>query len=100
MNKRAYNFLTGNNIIYDLQFGFSQKLSTSHASINLAENIRQALDEGYVGCGIFVDLRKALDTVDHEILLSKPDYYGIQGISNNWFKSYLSNSQMTLGLMK
>ena len=59
--------------------------------INLIENIRQALDERYIGCGIFVDLQKAFDTVDHEILLSKLDYYGIRGISNNWFKSYLSN---------
>ena len=56
MYKRVYNFLTENNIIYDLQFGFRQKFSASHALINLTENIRQALDEGYIGCGIFVDL--------------------------------------------
>ena len=74
--KRVYNFLTKNNI-YDLQFGFRQRFSTSHALINHTENIRQGLDEGYVGCGIFVDLQKAFDTVDHEILLSKLDYYGI-----------------------
>ena len=82
MYKQVYNFLTENNIIYDLQFGFRQKFSASHALINLTENIRQALDEGYIGCGIFVDLQKAFDTVDHEILLSKLDYYGIRGISN------------------
>ena len=93
MYKRVYNFLTENNIIYDLQFGFRQKFSTSHALINLTENIRQALDEGYLGCGIFVELQKAFDTVNHEILLSKLDCYGIWGISNNWFKCYLFKSQ-------
>ena len=68
MYKRVYNFLWENNIIYDFQFGFRQKCSTSHAVINLTENIRQALDMGYIGCGIFVDLQKAFDTIDHEIL--------------------------------
>ena len=85
-------------IIYDLQFGFRQKFSTSHALINLTENIRQALDNGYIGCGIFVDLQKAFDTVDHQILLSKLDYYGVQGISNNWFKSYLSNCKQFVSI--
>ena len=66
--------------------------------INLIENIRQALDERYIGCGIFVDLQKAFDTVDHEILLSKLDYYGIWGISNNWFKSYLSNCKQFVSI--
>ena len=77
MYKGVYNFLTKNNFIYDLQFGFRQRFSASHALINHTENIMQALDEGYIGCGIFVDLQKAFDIVDHEILLSKLDYYGI-----------------------
>ena len=85
-------------IIYDLQFGFRQKFSTSHALINLTENIRQALDNGYIGCGIFVDLQKAFDTVDHQILLSKLDYYGIRGTSNNWFKSYFSNRKQFVSI--
>ena len=56
MYKRVYQFLTENNIMYDLQFGFRQNISTSHDLINLTENIRQGLDEEYIGCGIFVDL--------------------------------------------
>ena len=63
MCKRIYNFLTENNIIYDLQIGFRQKISTSHALINLIENIRQALVEGYIGYSMFLDLQKAFDTV-------------------------------------
>ena len=48
MYKRVYNFFSENNNIYDLQFGFRQNDSTSHALINLTENIRQALDKGYI----------------------------------------------------
>ena len=81
-----------------MQFGFRQKFSASHALINLTENIWQAPDEGYIGCGTFVDLQKAFDTVDHEILLSKLDYYGIRRISNNWFKSYLSNHKQFVSI--
>ena len=61
--------------------------------INLTENIRQALDEGYIGCGIFVDRQKASDTVNHEVLLAKLNHYGIRGVSNDWFRSYLSDCQ-------
>ena len=75
MYKRVCNFLTENNVIYDFQFGFRQTFSTSHALINPTENIRQVLDERYLGCSIFVELQKPFDTVDREILLSKLDYY-------------------------
>ena len=60
--------------------------------------IRQSLDEGSFGCGIFVDLQKAFDTVDHKILLHKLEYYGIRGVCNDWFKSYLSDRKQFVSI--
>ena len=88
---RLYTFLNNNNFIYNLQFGFRQQYSTSPALINITENIRKSLDNGNIGCGVFVDLQKAFDTVDYQMLLAKLNYYGICGVSNDWFKSYLSH---------
>ena len=68
MQKRLYTFLDNKNIIFDLQFGFRQQYSTSHALINITENIRKALDDENIGCGVFVELQKAFVTVDHQIL--------------------------------
>ena len=90
MYKRLYTFLNNNNI-YNFQFGFRQQYSTSHALIIITEVIRKALDDGNIGCGVFADLQKAFDTLDHQILLAKLNHYGIPGVSNDWFKYYLSN---------
>ena len=91
MSKRFYTSLNNTNIIYNLPFGFWQQHFTYHALINITENIRKALDDDNTGCGIFVDLQKVFDTVDHQILLAKLNHYGIHEVSNDWFKSYLSN---------
>ena len=98
MYKRLSNFLDINNLMYSLQFGFRPKYSTTHALINLPWSIRQSLDEGSFGCGMFVDLQKAFDTVDHKILLHKLEYYGIRGVCNDWFKSYLSDRKQFVSI--
>ena len=98
MYKRLSNFLDINNVLYLLQFGFRPKYLTTHALINLTESIRQSLDEGSLGCGIFVDFQKAFDVVDHKILLHKLEYHGIQGVCNDWLKSYSSNRKQFVSI--
>ena len=82
-----------------LQFGFRQKYSTTHALTHLTDKIRHETDKGNYACGIFVDFQKAFDTVDHHILLKKLEYYGVRGISNKWFASYLSNKKQFVSII-
>ena len=98
MHSRRYNFLNIHNCIYELQFGFRENHSTIHALLSLTENIREALDNNNFACGIFIDLQKAFDTVDHSILLTKLHHYGIRGITNDWFKSYLSHRKQFVSI--
>ena len=90
MYSQLTGFLNRFNQIYTRQFGFRKAHSTINTLINIVECIRECLDKGEFACGVFVDLQKAFDTVDHEILLAKLDHYGICGVANDWFKSYLS----------
>ena len=91
MYNRLDNFLDQHDIIYPFQFGFRKKLSTTHALLSITEDIRKALDNKMTACGVFVDLEKAFDTVNHNILLSKLCHCGIRGVANKWLTSYLSN---------
>ena len=66
-------------------------MSTSHSLMEITEEIKESIDNGKFGCGIFIDLKKAFDTVNHQILLTKLEHYGIRGAILKWFESYLSN---------
>ena len=96
---RIYKFLEEYRCIYNLQFGFRSKHSTNHALIDITESIRRVLDENGFACGVFVDLQKAFDTVNHSILKSKLYHYGIRGVANDWFSSYLSNRSQFVSIL-
>ena len=66
-------------------------MSTGHSLVEITEEIKESIDNGKFGCGIFIDLKKAFDTVNHQILLTKLEHYGIRGALLKWFESYLTN---------
>ena len=91
MYRRLYKFLEIHKVLYSLQFGFQENHSIDHALVSLTEAVRNTLDNKRFGCGIFIDLQKAFDRVNHRILLSKLEHYGIRGCTLEWFRSYLSD---------
>ena len=95
MFNRIYKFLEQHKCIYDLQFGFRKKHYKS-STRKITETIRKALDKD--ACGIFMDLQKAFDTVNHEMLIDKLNHYGIRGVRNRWLNSYLSNRSQYLSI--
>ena len=88
---RLYNYIEKMNLLYPLQHGFRSGHSTVMSLIDIHNKITEAIDSKKLSIGIFLDLSKAFDTVDHEILLKKLENYGIRGTPLLWFKNYLSS---------
>ena len=91
--KCLYGYLEYHNILYPIQFGFRQKRSNNHALIQITESICNSTDNNEFGCSIFIDLKKAFDTVNHSILLSKLNHYIVRGKAYDWFQLNLSNRE-------
>ena len=79
MFNRLISYLERNSILYNYQFGFRKNHSTSLALIDVVDHIYQNLDASLTVAGIYLDLTKAFDTVNHDILLYKLQNYGIRG---------------------
>ena len=98
MHHRLNKFLEETNCFYNLQFGFRLNLSTNNTLLSIIENIQTDLDNGDFAAGVFIDLKKAFDTVDHDILLKKLEYYGVRGLLRDWFQSYLKNRKQFVSI--
>ncbi|XP_057308206.1 uncharacterized protein LOC130646085 [Hydractinia symbiolongicarpus] len=96
--KRVYGFLEANNVLYKQQFGSRKNYPTCQSLMNISQKIMDALDKGNYACGVFIDLQKAFDTVDHEILLTKLHHLGIRGNALSLFRSYLIGRQQFVSL--
>ena len=89
MYNRLYKYLIENNILYSKQFGFQNGHSTDHTVVQLVDQIIESFENSKYTLGVFIDLSKAYDTVDHSIL-KKLELYGITDRNRGWLKSYLS----------
>ena len=92
MHKKLMTFLNYQKILYKKQFRFqTKKKSSAQAIISLIDSIESAMDNNLFVCGIFIDLEKAFDTANHNILLHELYHYGISDLVSSWFSLYLYN---------
>ena len=92
---RTYKHLKNNNLLFDKQFGFQLNYSTEHAIFQLVNDFSSSFERGEYTLGVFIDLSKAFDTVDHQILIPKLEHV-IKGKALKWLKSYLSERKQCI----
>lgn len=88
------NFLDHNNVLSDTQHGFRKGRSTISALLGFADHVNEYLNSGKQVIALFIDYKKAFDTLDHDILLQAMDECGIRGPTNKWFRNYLSGRKI------
>ena len=92
VSKRLTSFINNHNILYSKQFGFRSQHSTIQAALSIIDKIQEGVENRKYSCGVF------LDTVNHNILLQKLEYYGIRGVVPKWFQSYLENKKQFVSI--
>jgi len=98
MFNRLFDYFSKYNLFFSSQYGFLPGRSTSHALLHFTNNILSAFEGKQIACGIFLDLSKAFDTLDHNILVNKLQHYGIRGTALAWFSNYLSNRKQCVNV--
>ena len=91
INDRLLDFLEKNEKLYKHQYGFRKKYSTKLSLINLINDVIKSIDKRMVTIGIFIDFKKAFDTINHTILFEKLEHYGVNGVPLQWFRDYLAD---------
>ena len=95
---RLNTFIERNNLLSDSQYGFRSGRSTALALIELTEEIAKAIDGKKFAIGVYLDIKKAYDTLNHSALIYKLDKYGMRGLVSNWLESYLANRQQFVSM--
>ena len=98
MYARLNKFFTANDVIFKHQFGFQTGLGTSDAIVEFLDHVYKSIGNHEIFVSVYIDLRKAFDTVNGKILLNKLNHYGVRGVANDWIKSYLTNRQQFVSI--
>lgn len=96
--RNLYSYFEKNNILSESQFGFRYGRGTSQAILKHCSYIYEKLDDNDIVFAMYLDFKKAFDSVDHEILLRKLSFYGVRGIPNQWLKSYLTDREQYVNI--